>query len=251
MRAGKTSVAGAVMLASVAVAGCGGGGSSDPVAGSPAQGAYEGTFASGFTHLTMVLDDNRYYTLYGEESGGVFYIAGLLQGSGNARNGSFTSTDLRDYSADGTVTSGSLSASYVAGVSFNGSVTQGPTTIPFTSAPPAISDYHYDTPANLSNITGSWAMLTMFGTPVALNIQANGAFFASDDSCQLSGNITPRASGKNVFDVNGTFSGDACTESGQSINGIAIESTADGESELIVAATTTSRSDGTVLFGVR
>lgn len=239
-----------LLSAAMLLMGCGGGGGASSNAGSP-EGVYEGTISNGLEHNTVVLDDNRYYTIYGEEIDGVFYIAGLIQGSGVANNGSFTSTDLRDYYFDGSVFTGSLSASYREGASFNGSIREGANTVTFTGTPPVNSEYNYDTVANLSNITGSWNLTSLQGESITLNIQSSGAFTGSSDGCSFDGTFAPRASGKNVFDVDLTFGAAPCALPGQSANGIAIESSIEGRRQLVIAGTTIDRNSGTVMFGAR
>jgi hypothetical protein len=214
-------------------------------------GANPGTISNGLEHNTVILDDNRYYAIYGEEADGVFYIAGLIQGSGVANNGSFTSTNLRDYYFDGSVFTGSLSASYRERASFNGSITEGVNTVTFTGTPPANSEYNYDTAANLSNIAGSWNLASLQGESITLNIQSSGAFTGASDGCSFDGTVAPRASGKNVFDVDLTFGAAPCALPGQSANGIAIESLVQGRRQLVIAGTTADRNSGTVMFGAR
>jgi hypothetical protein len=248
----KNMAYGSLLSAAMLLVGCGGGGGDSPSnAGSP-EGLYEGTISNGLEHNTVVLDDNRYYAIYGDETESGFVVAGLIQGSGVPNNGSFTSTDLRDYYFDGSVFTGTLSASYREGRSFNGSITEGGSTVTFTGTPPNDSEYNYDTTANLSNITGAWNLFTVQGETITLNIQTSGAFAASSSGgCDFDGTIAPRASGKNMFDVELTFGAAPCAFPDQSANGIAIESLVDGLRQLVIAGTTADRSGGTVIFGAR
>jgi hypothetical protein len=241
-----------LLSAAVLLAGCGGGGGDSPSSAGSPEGVYDGSISNDLVHSTVVLDDNRYYAIYGEEIDGGLAVAGLIQGSGVPNNGSFTSADLRDYVFDGSVVSGSLSASYREGVSFNGSITEQGQTVTFTGTPANDSQYNYNTAANLSNITGGWDLTTLQGESLTLDIQPGGAFTASSPGgCTLDGTIAPRASGKNVFDVDLTFGAAPCAFPGESANGIAIESLVDGQRQLIIAGTTTDRSNGTVMFGTR
>lgn len=243
---------GVALLSSAILSGCGGGGGGS--ASSPAtasvEGAYLGTISNGLEHNTVVLDDGQYYTLYGTTTSGGFAAAGFIQGSGQANNGSFSSSNLRDYFASGQVQSGTLSASYTA-TSLNGSVTEGSSTVTFTGAPIDVAVFNYNSAANLASITGSWNLTSIQNESVSVNIAANGTFSAFAGACSITGAITPRASGKNVFNVTQTF-GSACALPGQSASGIALTYLlTNGKRQLIVAETTASRANGTLLFGVR
>lgn len=249
----RNVIGGALLFLSTLLLGACGGGSGDGApnsAGSP-EGVYEGTTSGGASHTTLVLDDNRFYSIYGEESADAFYITGLLQGNGVANNGSFTSTNVRDYFYDGTVLSGTLSATYRAGESFDGTFTDGTNTATFTGTPLTGSSYNYGTAANLSNVTGSWTLDSMQGDTLSLIIQADGSFSAVLDACSFNGTVLPRVSGKNVFDVNFTFGAAPCPSPGQAFNGIALEYQMDGIRQLIVAGTILNRNYGTAWFGAR
>lgn len=244
-------------IAAAILAGCGGGGSDGSDSPSPnvpssAEGVYQGTISNGNEHNTLILENGQYYSMYGRTSGGDFYVHGFLQGTGTSNNGSFTSTDLKDFHFTDVVFSGSLSASYSPGVSFNGSITEGTSTATFTGAPVPDSIYNYKTPANLANIVGSWNMTSLQGSDVALNIASSGDFTGSSDGCTFSGTIQPRASGKNVFNVSLTFGAAPCVLPGQSANGIGFEFLlSNGQRQFIVAGTNAARDRGTFLLGAR
>lgn len=247
-------VAVGTLAAAAILAGCGGGGgdSSLPDAPSSAEGVYQGTISNGNEHNTLVLENGQYYSMYGRTSGGVFYVYGFLQGTGTSNNGSFSSTDLKDFSFDNAVYSGSLNASYRPGVSFNGSITEGTSTATFTGAPVQDSLFSYKTPARLANIVGSWNMTSLQNRPVALNIASSGAFTGSSEGCTFSGTIQPRASGKNVFDVSLRFGAAPCVLPGQSANGIGFEFLlSNGQRQFIMAGANATRDRGTLFLGAR
>ena len=92
----------------------------------------------------------------------------------------------------------------------------------------------------------------MQGASVRLTVQANGVFAATSDGCSFSGRLTPRLSGKNVFDMNLRFGPSPCALPGQTATGIAIDfPLGGGQRQLIVAGSTISRDYGTVMFGAR
>ncbi|MEO8407974.1 MAG: hypothetical protein ABI476_06040 [Oxalobacteraceae bacterium] len=252
MNTHKLIAAGAVLLSTL-LAGCGGGSSSPAkVTVSDAQGVYEGTVSNGREHRTLILENNQFFTIYGNTGNGGFGIAGFIQGNGKTNSGNFSSTDLKDFFADGTVVSGSLSASYIPKTSFNGTLTEGTSTVTFTGAPLKSSSYNYDTAANPANIAGAWILADLQGSTVAVSISSSGALVGSTAGCAFNGTINPRASGKNVFDVALTFGAISCRLTGQTATGIAIEyPLANGKRQLIIAGTDKARANGTAFFGVR
>lgn len=247
---------GSLLVSLLLVAGCGGGGGGGSTGGNAntngtPEGVYAGTLENTLVHNTFILDDARIYSIYGEMSGDVFMVGGLLQGNGTANNGNFSSTNLREYSGDGSVVPWSLSASYQAGKSFSGALSDGMMSISFSGTAITPDAYNYNAAANLSNITGSWNLDSVPGAPVAMTIQSNGIFSATSGGCSFSGMVTPRASGKNVFDVTLTYGAAPCILAGQSANGIAIEYPIGIQRQLIIATTTLGRDNGAVLLGAR
>lgn len=241
------------------LAGCGGGGSDSSVASdgsavgsaSSAEGAYEGTTSTGRAFDTIVLEDGQYWTIYGQISSGAFLVEGLIQGTGQASNGSFSSSDLKDFYYTGASASGSLSATYNPGVSFNGTMNSfSPAT--FTASASTSSTYNYNSSANLADISGAWSMTVLTGASATLNIAANGSFSGMSGGCSFSGTIAPRASGKNVFTVTTTFGASPCTLANQTVTGIGVSYIlANSQRELMVAAVDGTRAHGTLLIGVR
>lgn len=242
----------AIAIASLALlTACGGGGGGSAVTGTP-EGVYEGNTSTNSYFNTIVLENNLYYTIYGTLSGNVFGVQGLIIGTGTANNGNFSSTNLKDFASNGTSVTGTLSASYVPNVNFNGSVSSGSSTVTFTAAPPANSNYNYNTATTPSNIVGAWSLTTLTGAPVSLTIASGGAYTATSSGCSFSGNFTPRASGKNVYDVSVNFGPSPCLLPNQSATAHAVEyRLANGQRQLIVAGTDVARNNATVLLGAR
>jgi hypothetical protein len=242
-----------VVALCAALMACGGGGGSTPttIAGN-GEGAYFGPVSNGATHYTLVLEDGTYYAMYGNQVSGVLSVTGLIQGTGTGSNGSFTSTNLRDYPFSGAPISGSLSASYTATPTFNGTITEPTATFTFTGAAPATSGYVYNQAPVFSNIVGTWAMTTHTGNALTINIAANNTFTGTAGGCSFSGTIAPRPTGKNVYNVNVTFGAAPCALPNQSESGIAVDSLlANGMRQLLVAVTDASRANGSVLFGAK
>jgi hypothetical protein len=247
------------------LAGCGGSDSTSPgefigvtttsttaaVTGS-AEGLYAGTASNGQFFNTLVLENNQYYIIYGNLFGDAFNVGGLLTGTGQASNGNFTSTDLREFPALGLPILGTLSAIYSPGVSFNAvAVTRG-TAVTYTGSSLATTNYTYNTRAKLTDIAGVWNMLSAQGLPVTLNISTTGTYTGALPGCTVSGTIVPRASGKNVFDVTIQFGPAPCALADQTASGHAVTYLlANGKRELIVMGSDVTRTVATVLTGVR
>jgi hypothetical protein len=253
------------MSLSALLAACGGGGgggdgavtsntappTAAPVSAS-AEGVYEGSISNGRSHTTLILENDQFFTLYGSALSSGLAVSGFIQGTGKSVNGSFSSTDLKDFFPDGTSVAGSLSASYVPKSSLNGSVTESSSTVTFTGTSPLKNSlYIYDTPANLADIVGAWSMIDLQGSSAILSISSSGSFAGSVNGCSFSGGITPRASGKNVFDVALTFGPSPCRLAGKLSSGIAVEYVSGGKRQLLIAGTDTTRTSGTAFFGQR
>lgn len=85
-------------------------------------------------------------------------------------------------------------------------------------------------------------------TPVTFS--SNGTITAGNSFCTMAGTATPRASGKNVFDVRVTFTGSSCAlPSGTSVTGMAYYDTA--ARSLIAMGLNGSKNDGFVYAGTR
>lgn len=240
-----------------AFAGCGGGGGSSettqPPAGPSAEGAYSGSATGGTSTAfqLVVLENGDYWSLYGRNSGSVFLVSGFLQGQGTSSNPNFTSSNTRDFGVSPPAT-GSINATYVTGTSISGNGTAAGQTFTFSGQSIPATTYDYNTPASLTSIVGSWSLTALNGAAVSMAIANTGSFTASTSGCNFSGTVTPRPSGKNIFNVALTFGPAPCALPNQAASGIAISNLlANGNRQLIIAGTDTARNNGTVLFGLR
>lgn len=250
-------------LVTTVLVGCGGGGGSS-VSATPgeAQGVYSGSFSTAAfptgKFSTLVLDSDEIWTIYGREgASGELLVYGLIQGQGASSNGSFTASSLKDYYYDGTSATGTLSARYQVGATFSGTVSAGGQSVSFSGVVPAAgsTNYNYNRAAALSDISGSWAGTNMSGVTSNYTISATGTFSGTNQNgCGFSGTVTPRSSGKNVFDVSLTNNtSNACgVASGLSGRGIAVSSLlTNGRRQLIVAVVTNDRQYGSAVFATR
>jgi hypothetical protein len=251
----KTIATIAAVSAAGLLAACGGGGDSGSAPFGPkAEGAYSGTLsgATSPAFQLLVLDNDEYWALYGTNSGNRFLVAGFIQGTGKSNNGSFSSTNARDF---GTVPplSATVNASYVAGTSVQGTVNGGGSTFTLSGTAIPASTFDYNAAASLSSIVGNWHLAALDGSPTSLAITANGAFTGSSGGCAFTGTLAPRPSGKNVYDFSVTFGAAPCALPTQTATGIALSYLLAGTTirQLIVAGVSSNRSAGTALFGIR
>lgn len=221
--------------------GSGGGGSNN--AGT-AQGWWQGTTNTGYSAAFIVLEN--------QETWGINYrgntIYGAFNGTSNGNGSSFTSTDsffnfstrsTSNASFSGNVSTGQSATltDSVSGTTFNGS---------YNTA--------YDTPASLANITGSftgWGLTkSTSASSVIVTINSTGSISANIPNCTVSGNVTPRAGGKGVFNVSTTFVGSGCAiGNGVSTSGIAVLDTSSGTNRLIALTLNSGKTDGFIFSG--
>lgn len=238
------------------MAGCGGGGATQGAAsqGASPEGIYGGTItgAAASAFQTLILDDGELWALYGTQAASAFQVRGFIQGEGDWSQGSYSVNEARDF---GVVPpkGGRLTARFdPAARTISGEITDGQGTAAFNGGPIPGSLYRYDTAARLSTVEGSWRLTDLGGQTIVLGVGNDGRFSATSSGCVFSGTLTPRPSGRNVFDVSLTFGPAPCQLAGQPAKGIAVVAPlAGGQSQLIVAATDLARSIGTAAFGTR
>jgi hypothetical protein len=258
----RTACAFAAAAITLVAAGCGGGGSDNaaeaapgsqpPAAQSKAEGAYQGSLSNGNDLAVLVLEDDTVWAMY-QWNG---YLVGFVQGAGQSRNGSFTVADARDYDLlNNNFTRGSLSASYVEGTSIQGTASASTGTVSFAATTAELAHvFNYAKPATLEAIAGTWPGFFGAGFDSAtVNVSANGALSArTAQGCQISGSIAPRASGKNVYDLQIVFGPSPCALPGQSGKGIAlITEPATGHRQLLAAVVNETRELGSTFVGTR
>lgn len=252
-----TKTLGVAVWSLLLVAACGGGGGDTPAQTGPtAEGAYGGslTGSSSNTFSLLVLENGEFWSAYGTQSAptATFFVRGIVQGTGTSNNGSFTSSNAKDFGFAPAV-AGTINSTYNASTpSFSGTFSGSFGAVTFSGGPIQGSTYNYNAAASISEIAGAWALTNLAGAAVALNVSSNGAFTASSAGCNFSGTITPRPSGKNVFNVALTFGAAPCLLAGQTGSGIGVVyPLTSGARQLILAAVDGTRTYGSMAFGAR
>jgi hypothetical protein len=224
-----------------------------PTSTETAEGLWVGTTDSNRTVTGLVLDDGTYYVLY-SQVGNPTIVGGVVQGSGTSNNGSFTSTDARDFNMEGMgVLDATVSASYTVRQSLGGTVMYGSgdaTTFVTTY------DSQYDLTPSLAALAGA------YGGQVALSQGVEYADVTISESgtvtgvgmsgCTLTGSVSPRSSG-NVFNISITFGPAPCYFAGQTFTGHAYYDSDVAEQRLYqrlyAAAPNATRTDGVMFIG--
>lgn len=232
----------------------GGGGTGGGNTAGQAQGVYSGTASNGDSFESIVLPNDKFYGLYGMNSGNVFTVYGMITGQGTSNSGTYTAASVTDFYYTGATYSGSLAASYVQGSSLNGTLNEpsGVGQITFTGSALPASSFNYNTPASLSDISGSWTGTLLDGTTTTVTINSSGTVSGSSGGCAFSGTVAADSSNKNFFDVSLTFGGAPCLLPNQTASGVGVYYLLpDGVTHQLVAGVTVGISAGTVFFAQR
>jgi len=252
----------ALLIFTLILSACGGGGSSSGSTTTTsasnststvgaAQGVYQGTISQGSTSNYfegVVLPDDRFYAIYGIQSGSTFYVSGMLTGQGSSSSSTYTVSSISDFYYSGTKYTGSLSGTFSNG-NISGTVTETGLTMPFTGTTPPTANFNYNVAANLASVTGTWDGSSLDGTISSVVVQSNGSFAGGFSGCNYSGQLTPNAS-KNFFGVSVSFTGSSCLMNGQTATGVAVVTIpSPGHTQLLAAFNTPSY--GTVFLSTR
>jgi hypothetical protein len=242
-----------VGLSIFGLVGCGGGGGGEPPAADqpfPAEGFWVGTINNDSDVLGVVLENGQYWFFYDSEEG--YYV---LQGNATASNGSFSSTDARQFEfVDGDLSgvpiAFNVSASYRERSSLQGTATRATDHVSSNFA--LTYEALYDTAATASAVSGRW-LLDDDVNEFEVVVDDGGTFSGTPSTdCQVRGSIVPRRSGKAVYDFEVTFTGERCRLGEQTMRGIAIMGENDyQEPALFAVALNSQRNAGFRVFGER
>lgn len=221
----------------------------------PVEGVWHGSSTRGNALDLLLLDKGEMYILF---LGSVAGDLAFDQGSYTVKGDQLTIKGLQ-YSLR-PITTGSVIATVVSGAapSIKGSALNagGSLTETFSATPLSATDstYKYTQAATLASISGPWSSGNVLGqsSPFTFNIDANGVLSATTIACSFVGKLTPRASGKNVFDFSMEANQSPCTSAGKSYSGVAISyRLANGKQQLIATLRTADQSAGSMLVAQR
>ena len=245
----------AIILLGIALAlnasGCGSQ-TSDQTSAQPQQillrGLWAGTTNTNRTLTVAVLDDGTYYFFY-SAAANPNQIAGVIQGTGTSNNGSFTSSNAKDFGIGIAVRDATISADIGARQFFNGSIAySGADTVTFTSS----YNTAYDTAPTVASLAGVYTGQagSSGGVQTAtVTAAADGTFTGIEQSgCTFTGTVTARTRG-NVFDQSMTFGGAPCFFAGSTFQGIVYFDIP--TRRLYAAAPNSPRTDAAIFFGTK
>lgn len=236
-----------VLAAALVLSACGGGDVDGTTTKASAEGFWVGTTAKGTTVNLAILENGETWGLYGNSSSLTGAVYGITSTSGTSLSGSGYGFDF--------VTRTSGSGTYTGSVTTKGSISlnvSDGTTLTGTY------DASYEQPASVATIAGTYTGWAVTGgiapqaTTVVLDVNGNisSSFVSGSLICSTSGKATPRASGKNVFNVQLTFTGNYCElGNGTVVNGVATYNAANGQ--LITMGLNSAKTDGLIYLGKR
>lgn len=218
-----------------------------PESATSAEGLWTGSTNTNRTLTAAVLEDGTYYFFYTLVADPT-QIAGVIQGTGTSDDGTFRSTDAKDFGIGSSVLDATISATYGQRQFLNGEIAYtGGGTVAFTHSYNAA----YDTPPTLASFAGVYQAQVgrSIGYDAAtLTVLTDGTFTGGEQNgCTFSGRVTPRTRG-NVFDYSNTFGGAPCFFAAATLQGVWYF---DITTQRLYAAGLTGRTDAAILFGVR
>ena len=211
------------------------------------EGYWSGTSSAGTTIHLAVLENGESWAIYTSTQGSS--VSGALQGqtqtigtelTGSGRTYSFITEGFSTGTLKAQVrTKTSLVTNSLAGFS---------ATLAYNSG--------YDARATLSDLAGRYLIFGRSGRetiiPSHVDINAQGQFSNLENGCTRLGSLTPRDSGKNIFNMTVSFSG-TCTSfaSGTRLQGIAFLDKSVIPHRLRSLTLNGDKSDGAVIIGTK
>jgi len=233
----KTAMA---MTVLVGLAACGGGG--DDNDGNPVEGFWKGSTSNGANAAVVILENGEAWGIYTQ--GG--QIVGAVNGTASASGSTFSASGL-DFS---------FVENVVYRSTYSGSITPQSRINATSSLGVSVSlgyDGAYNRSANMAELAGSYTVYGRSGggytNGAPMTISADGSITVSDQGCTATGRATPRASGKNVFNMTVTFSG-ACYISNAPVSGVAVVDTTTNPKTILALGLNAAKSDGLIAVAV-
>jgi hypothetical protein len=227
---------------------CGGGGGDSggstpaPVANVEAQGLWSGTGSTGYTLNAVILETGEFYSMF--SSGGVAY--GIDYGTGTSSGSTFSGSLVEFYIPTNQTFTGNLAGTVTAKSSLSGSTTYNNGN---TGTFSMVYNTAYDTPATLSAITGTYTGTYYTGAPVTMAVTSTGVVNGTSTNCSFTGTALPRSTGKNVYNVNLTFTGSQCAPGAGTASGIAVLGTSNGSTYIYTAGINSAKTNGFFWIG--
>lgn len=241
-----------IALAATAVlTACGGGGSDAVVtpvpAAASAEGFWNGTITGGYGASVAILENGETWGIYTSGNSLVGAVHAQTTSNNLVLTGSGSSFNFLSRQSG----SGTYSGSFVPKNSINFTTNDG---TKFTGS----YGTTYEQPASLADLAGTYSGFSVTATTGAQSIPVtisaggtiSGSVVSGNLSCSASGTATPRASGKNIFNVQLSFSGNFCAlGNGATTAGVAYYDAVNRE--IGVMTLNSAKTDGLVYIGKR
>jgi hypothetical protein len=225
------------------LAACGGGGGDEGPRADP-QGFWSGPASTGYTVNAVILDTGEVWGVYSDNA----VIWGALYGSASVSGQNITIRGTDFNFASNSASAGTLSGTVIPRSSMSLASSSG-ITASLTYGP------SYDTPATAAAIEGNWSFQGRSGAfslvPGTVTVNSSGSFILSQTGCTSTGSITPRAGGKNIYDLNMTSAGDECALGYSSLSGVVYLNTDVTPNRFLALGLTPSKNDGLIVLGTR
>lgn len=237
MNALKSSLV-VMFIGLLSACGGGGGGSSSPGAAQSAEGLWQGNTSTGNSVTVAVLETGELWALVSSSSGVVGFINGSSNVSGSAVSGNETSYNLVSHTYGAQSFSGTVSTKNTMALSgpdwaFNATYQSG-----YDQAPAGLAAMAGTYSGWLASVSGT------FSPSSVVSISSTGQITSPGAPCSATGSVTPRASGKNVYNFTIGFTGASCTATSTTLSGIAAYNNTSGV--LVVLALNPGKTDGLV-----
>lgn len=203
-------------------------------------GTVTGTPSGSYTFGLVTLENSEVWGIY-HRNGAIY---GAFHGSVQTIGGTFAGSGYDFYLPTGSRTAGTFSGTYVREASMSGSIAPNGGTFSGTY------DATYDMPATLEAVQGTWngqAVSRVGNQSGSVTIGADGTFVGQVSTCNYTGTVLPRPSGKNVFNLTVTFAASGCLFDSATLSGIAVVS----NGQLLTLALLPDGSDGFMALATR
>ena len=210
-----------------------------------AVGVLEGRTATGEDIVGVVLSDGSFYFFFGDGATRVQ----LVRGSGTFANGTFASTDARDYeyTPGQDVVPATVTGTYAGGSSLTGVIASRGRTTLFSASYVVDPPPPMRLPVAETTMTGVAATLdgSTFGN---LALSPGGRLSGILLGCNVTGTLVPRSDAR-VADATVVIGGSFCAIGNHAMTGVAMFESEDGAAGLVVFASNASQTNAFTFAG--
>jgi hypothetical protein len=213
-------------------------------------GAYTGTISGSAVATAgsfLLLETGEIWGVYGYPVGNTLSVTGFFYGVGSLGTDTITAASIKDFGTSPPLT-GSTTATYSNGT-LTGGATIGSRQISFIAT--GTNEWNYDTPASIADIQGVWSFTTAPQVLSTATIAADGTFAGVDRGCSYSGLVSPRPSGKNVFNIVTNFGPAPCLDANSSASGIGVTAVFGPLRQLVFVCVNSAQTRGYAFFATR